>query len=76
LCFPLQYEDVTFARLGNERMFQAVGSDPLAECLHTLAERLSAVMGLVVVLATQLWHPPFLGGHLADLPGPSTSVKK
>jgi asparagine synthase (glutamine-hydrolysing) len=40
--------------------------------LHTLwaggAQRTSVEMGLVGVLATQLWHHTFLDGSLADLP--------
>jgi asparagine synthase (glutamine-hydrolysing) len=35
------------------------------------SQRTSIEMGLVGVLATQLWHQTFLGGGLADLPGPA-----
>jgi asparagine synthase (glutamine-hydrolysing) len=31
--------------------------------------RLSVELGLVTVVATQLWHHQFMGGGLADLPG-------
>jgi asparagine synthase (glutamine-hydrolysing) len=36
--------------------------------------RLSVEMGLAGVLSTQLWHHTFLGGDLADLPGPEQTA--
>ncbi len=37
--------------------------------------RTSVEMGLVGVLATQLWHHTFIDGNLADLPGPALVQK-
>lgn len=40
-----------------------------------LAQRVSVEMGLVGVVATQLWHHTFLDGSLCDLPGSAGRVK-
>lgn len=38
-------------------------------------QRISIEMGLVGVLATQLWHHTFLGGNLCELPGWSPATR-
>ncbi len=38
-------------------------------------QRISIEMGLVGVLATQLWHQTFIDGSLADVPGPKSEMR-